>query len=304
MSNTNIMLCLAKVLVAAAWADGVITNEEINSLKDLLFHLPGMTASDWAKIDIYVESPVEEMERQRLVSELEEKLTSQADKELVLQALDQLVKTSGGANEAERLVVEQIKGEIQNARVGSWSRFIHRQTQSRTQVVQAAPNRELHMDDFMNNKIYFDVSAELAEEEGTRQLPEADLRKLSLAGGLMARVAYVDRQVSDSENQAIEQALQQHWGISQADAGLVAKIAVSEISQGLDYYRLTREFFESTNEEERVRFLDVLFAVAASDRRASNEEIEEIRTVANGLLLTHQQFIDAKLRVPSAQREI
>ena len=58
MSNSNVMLSLAKVMVAAAWADGVITNEEINSLKDLLFHLKGITAQDWAEIDIYVETPV------------------------------------------------------------------------------------------------------------------------------------------------------------------------------------------------------------------------------------------------------
>jgi len=201
-------------------------------------------------------------------------------------------------------LIEQINGEIQNAKIGSWSRFIHKKTQARTQAMQSAPNRELRMDDFIHNKIYFDVSTELAKEGDTPQISEAEMRKLSLAGGLMARIAYVDRQVSASEDKAIEQALQDHWRISPAAAGLVSKIALSEISQGLDYYRLTRQFFESTDEEERVRFLDVLFAIAASDRQASNEEMEDIRTIANGLLLTHQQFIDAKLRIPNAQREI
>jgi len=66
MSNTSVILSLAKVMIAAAWADGVISNEEINCLKDLLFHMKGMTAQDWAVIDIYVESPVEAAERQRL----------------------------------------------------------------------------------------------------------------------------------------------------------------------------------------------------------------------------------------------
>jgi uncharacterized tellurite resistance protein B-like protein len=304
MANNKLVLSLAKVLVSAAWVDGVVSNEEINSLKDLLFHLPGMTAGDWAEIDIYVESPVEEMERQRLIAEFEAQLTSQDDKELAFQALDQLVQVGGGVSEAERMVVEQIKGEIQNVKIGSWSRFIHRQTQERSQAMQAAPNRELQMDDFMNNRIYYDVKAKFAKEGDTPQISEADMRKLCLAGGLMARIAYVDNQVSSSENDAIEQVLRQRWGISPVEASLVAKIAVSEISQGLDYYRLTRQFFESTNEEERLRFLDVLFAVAASDRQASNEEMEDIRTIANGLLLTHQQFIDAKLRVPNAQREI
>jgi uncharacterized tellurite resistance protein B-like protein len=79
-------------------------------------------------------------------------------------------------------------------------------------------------------------------------------------------------------------------------------MAASEVSKGLDYYRLTRQFFETTTEDERVAFLDALFAVAAGDGLASYDEIEEIRTIAYGLLLSHQQFIDAKLRLPAGQR--
>jgi len=86
-SSTNITLSLAKVMVAAAWADGQINNDEINCLKDILFHLEGMTASDWAEIDIYIESPVDEAERQRLVTELQARLSSPTKKESGLSRL-------------------------------------------------------------------------------------------------------------------------------------------------------------------------------------------------------------------------
>ena len=118
----------------------------------------------------------------------------------------------------------------------------------------------------------------------------------------MARIASVDQQVLDSELQSIEDALQTHWQVPPEEAALVADVAVSEIAKGLDYFRLSRQFFECTTEDERVRFLDVLFAVTTSDGRASYEEIEEIRTIANGLKLTHQQFINAKLKVPAELR--
>ena len=83
----------------------------------------------------------------------------------------------------------------------------------------------------------------------------------------------------------------------------MTEVSVTDIGKGMDYFRLCREFFSSTTGDERLRFLDVLFAVAAADGFASFNEIEEIRTIANGLKLTHQQFIDAKLRIPRAQRE-
>lgn len=97
-------------------------------------------------------------------------------------------------------------------------------------------------------------------------------------------------------------ALQNNWDVSEVEATLVVEVAVSEISKSLDYYRLSREFFESTSFDERMRFLDVLFAVAAGDGHASYEETEEIRTIAMGLKFTHKQFINAKLKIPREQR--
>jgi uncharacterized tellurite resistance protein B-like protein len=169
-------------------------------------------------------------------------------------------------------------------------------------TVQGAPNRELYLDDFVKNRIFFDVNRRLEQENAAADIPEEKLRKLSLAGGLMARVAYVDRKVTDEEYQQILQALQENWGISQAEAALVSEVAVSDIVKGLDYFRLTRQFFDSTTEEERVCFLDVLFAITTSDGQASFDEIEEIRRISSGLLLTHKQFIDAKQKVPRDKR--
>jgi uncharacterized tellurite resistance protein B-like protein len=301
MSNATTTKSLAKVLVAAAWADGAITTAEINSLKDLLFHLPGMTAKDWDEINIYVESPVDQAERQRLIAELQAKLASPTDRAEVLQALEQMVQADGSISEAEQAVVEEIKAALQNGNAAPahrWNLLTRNRVEQRTQAVQNAPNREIHMDDFVKNKIFYHVSQRLPAVDAAAHIPESDLRKLSLAGGLLARVAYVDRLVTDAEYQEIVNALQTAWGISLAAAGVVAEVAVSEIGKDLDYYRLSRQFFESTSEEERVRFLDTLFAVTISDGHATEEEIEEIRAIANGLLLSHQQFIAAKLKVP------
>jgi uncharacterized tellurite resistance protein B-like protein len=305
MSNDSVFLSLAKVMVAAAWADGVISNDEINCLKDLLFHLKGITAQDWAEIDIYIDSPVDEAERGRLVVELEARLSSPEDRAQALQALDQLAQMGGAVGPGEMAVIEEIKASIQNAQPAGtkrWGLFTRNKVEARSKAVQDAPNREQYLDDFVKNKIYYDVSRRLAQENIASQIPDGDLRKLSLAGGLMARVAYTDRQVTGGENQVIVMALQKYWGVSPVEAAVVADMAASEIANGLDYYRLTRQFFEATTEDERVHFLDALFAVGAGDGMASFDEIEEIRTIANGLLLSHHQFIEAKLRLSKGQR--
>jgi uncharacterized tellurite resistance protein B-like protein len=305
MANSSVIMALAKVLVAAAWADGQISNDEINSLKDLMFHFPGMTAKDWDEIDIYIESPVEAAERQRLLEELRTRLSSPADEALALRALEEMIAADGETGDQEQAVAAEIIAAIQEAKggaAGRFSRLMSGKLSRRSQVVQNAPNRELFLDDFVKNRIYYDVSRRLESQGEPLEISDAELRKLCLGAGLLARAAYVDRQLTEAEKQAITDALRRYWNKSPYEAGLVAEVALSDITKNLDYYRLTRQFFECTSEDERLRFLDVLFAVSASDGRLSNEEIEEIRTIATGLLLTHQQFIDAKLKIPRQQR--
>ena len=305
MANSPVIMALAKVMVAAAWADGDVSLDEVNSLKDLLFHLPEMTASDWAQIDIYIDSPVDEVERARLVEDLRQALSSPADREHAQHGLQRIIQADGGISPSEQAVVEEIQAALQQAQVGGLSSlggFLRGRTKRRSQAVAEAPNRELYLDDFVKNKIYYDVTRRMAAENAGAELSQDMLRKLSLAGGLMARVAFVDRQITEAEHNLIFNALQNHWGLSSLEANVVAEAALSEISKGMDYFRLTRQFFECTTEEERLGFLDVLFAITAADGGTTFEEIEEIRSIANVLKLTHQQFIEAKLKIPRELR--
>jgi len=305
VSESNVIKALAKVMIAAAWADGSVAYQEINSLKDLLFQMPGMTASDWAELDIYIETPVEAAERDRLVAELQSILKTPEDKALALQALDGLMRADGEVPEEELATVEEIETAIQGNNTGGFGkmgRLLGRSVNRRSQAVENAPNRERYLDDFVKNKVYYSVNRQLELDSSHMDVSDEELRRLSLAGGLMARVAYVDQDIQAGEVEIMVAALRRHWLLPEAQAALVAQVAASEIGRGLDYYRLSREFFECTDEDERVRFMDVLFAVADGDGRVSYEEIEEIRTIANVQKLSHKQFIDAKLKIPRERR--
>ena len=293
------------MIIAAAWADHHVAPEEINSLKDLLFRLPELTGREWAMLEMYIEAPVGEAERQRLVEQLLDQLRTSSDKALAMRALDELANADGMVTEQERTVVEAIRSEIEQVGVGIFGqigKMVSGSIARRQQALQEAPNREEHFEDFIKNKVYFGVRRRLELGEGELFIQDADLRLLCLAGGLMARVAHVDLEVTEDETSAIVAALQKGWQLDRDAAAFVAEVAVSEVGPNLDYYRLTREFFESTEEQERVEFLEVLFGVANADGRVSNEETEEIRAIANGLLLTHKQFIEAKLTVPAERR--
>ena len=84
-------------------------------------------------------------------------------------------------------------------------------------------------------------------------------------------------------------------------AALVVEVALSG-DEPLDFFRLVREFAEVTTAEERLSFLDALFGVAAADGAATFEEIEQIRLIAQGMKLSHTEFIEAKMKLPRERR--
>lgn len=305
MSNPRLIKALAKVMIAAAWSDGSVSHEEINSLKDLLFRLPDMSEREWAELEIYVDSPVAPEERARLIGDLQNTVTSSRDRALAVSALEDMIQADGALSAEERQVLEEVRIALEHVDVGLFgqmSRLVRSPVERRSAAAAAAPNREIYLEDFIRNKIYYKLRQHLKEENLKLDLPEPELKRLSMAGGLMARVAYIDREVSPEEFEKIATAVEIHYGVDRDAAVFVAEVAVSTISKDLDYYRLTRQFFEATSEEERVRFLETLFAVAASDGLVSHEEMEEIRTIASVLKLTHQQYITAKLSIPREQR--
>ncbi len=310
MSNNELIMTLGKVIIAAAWVDGRISMEEVNCLKDLLFRMPHvesddemqMTARDWARLEIYLDSPVEADERARLIEDLRVTLKSPEDKALVFSLLQTLIEADGVVTEEEKAVVEEIKlalDDLSLGLIGQLGRLIQGPIQRRTEAIANAPNREEHFEEYIRNKVYYNVRQRLNMDATQLGIDDEDLRKLSLAGGLMARVAFVDQVITNDEYAMMVEALQTGWKVTQEAAALVAEVAISEVSADLDYFRLIREFFSSTDESERVDFLNTLFAVAAADGQISSQESREIRHISRDLNLSQQQFVEAKEKAES-----
>ncbi len=302
----NLIIALGKVIVAAAWADGEIDHSEVNSLKDLLFHLPRLNATQWAELDMYIETPIDEAERARLVEDLRRAIGSSQDQTLAIEALHEVIEADGDVNEDEKRVMHEIE-EVIHAKdvslMGGLTELVKGAISRRSDALAHAPNREDYFEDFIKNKVYYEVQRRLNLGQGALNIPEHKLRKLSLAGGLMAQVARVNAEIDNGELQIITRTIQEDWHVSEQEAAFVAQVATSKETENIDYFRVARQFTDICNHEERIAFLDILFDIAASDGMASNAEIEEIRSISKSLLLSHQDFIQAKIRLPKEQRE-
>lgn len=302
MSDNNLIMTLGKVIIAAAWADGEISNDELNCLKDLIYRLPNVNARQWEELEIYMDSPIGDAERARLVAELTEQTDSADQRALAMNTLDSMVAADGGVSPSEQAIVEEVRASLESAETSAWGSFSRMLIGKRSKAAVSGPNREVYMDDYLNNRVYYKIRQNLADANIDVAMDDAELRRLSLAGGLMAVVARITPEITPGEKAAMTAELQNGFGLTAKQAAYVTEMAVSPDVGELDYFRLVREFSEEYTLEERQRFLATLFAVAAADGMASYEEIEELRTIAQGLKLSHQEFIDAKLTLPRDKR--
>lgn len=303
MVKNPMVMALAKVIIAAAWADGHLAHDEVNSLKNILAEVgqtnssrgeTALTVNEWAELEIYLHSPVGPAERARLVDELTAMLRGPGDRALVLAALDQVLRADRVLTGEERDVANEISIALRRADLGliaQISRLL------RGAIHSTSPNREQYLSEFLNNRIYYAVRQRLGKApESDLGIPSGEAHILALAGGLLARVARVDNAVTDSEFARMVELLETGWEISHERAVLVVEVALAESAADLDYFRLTREFATSTSMEDRVRFLDALFAVAAADGTISSDESDEISRITASINLTHNHFVDAKRR--------
>jgi uncharacterized tellurite resistance protein B-like protein len=304
MADEQLIITLAKALIAAAWADGELTHDEVNSMKrELLTRIPDLSTQQWASVAIYMDSPVDEAERGRLVQQLRSRITTPLGKQLVFDALDALVAADGQITEAERAVVAEVRLAIESGNAPGLGRigrlFKGRSVPAPTAAV--GPNREIYLDEYIQNRVYYVIRRRIDEAGVAPKLSDAEIRKLSLAGGMMAVVARTNPQVTADEQAAIKATLQQNWRLNDEQAAFLIDVAISQQPADLDSFRLADGFATVSDYDERGQLVDALFAIAAADGAVNNDEVEAIRALANAMVLTHERFIEAKLKATRPQ---
>ena len=301
MATRDFILDLGKLMIGIAWIDGRLEQDEINALKELLFLLPDISGEEWMQLELYMTHAVSDAERRDLLDRVLSGIRSSGDKQLVFETLEKLVAGDGSDRASESAFVEDIRQDLEGRSTGLLGHLTapFRQTLKR-KASQGA--REDRIEDFIKNTIYFQLTSELEQQGRALPIPETEARKICLAAGLMAHVAWVDNEVCHREREAMSLALRELWNVPADEAQLISEMSQARIMQGLDLVRLTSGFCHHTTIEERKAFLRCLFAIANAAEDTSHAEIEAIRQIAKSFELPHQEFIEAKLTIPRQDR--
>lgn len=113
----------------------------------------------------------------------------------------------------------------------------------------------------------------------------AEARLAAAFAYLLARVAGADLRTEESEESAIAERLSTFGGLAEDTAAILARAAirVTDAHGATDDHLVARAFRDMTGEEERLRLLRCLYAVAAADETITTVEDNEIFEIASAI---------------------
>ena len=303
MRSKEKQIALARVLIALAWADGEISIDEMNFLKDFMFKFD-FTGEEWAQVEMYLEEPIPSEERDALILDLFQKLGSHQDRREFLTFLEKLTQADGMVSEEEREFLAQFTSLLQQSPSAkvllNQVRGLFRKTVFRP-VQGSNRSEELHA--FVNNRILFKLKRKMERERLTLEADPEKLAYATLFGGLLACVASVHASLNEKELNTLKDHLRQISDFGDEAVELILSVIQETTKQGLDRFRLNREFYEKSSVEQRLQLLDCLFDIAGSDKDLRHDEVEEVRAIAYSLKLSHKDFIQSKLKSIEKGRE-
>jgi uncharacterized tellurite resistance protein B-like protein len=292
MSRPTFALDLAKLVVAAAWADGEVHHEEVNTLKRLVLTIPEFTHADWHELDLYLDHPVSDDERDALLRNVVAHIGSEADKRLVLETLRRLVEADGVVTpeESEMLAtVEAAVGEQPTGLLGALAGLFSRAGRS-LRAGGRSRVREDGLDDFLRNPVYY----RLAHEGPPPDIGDDALRVACLVAGLMAAAAHADRNIAEAEARLVAKGLAADWSLPLATARRVAELALERVHRGLDVFRLGNELRDLLGEDQRRHLMESLYRIGRADSGLSHEEELRLKEIGKCLGLSHRHIMSAK----------
>lgn len=129
------------------------------------------------------------------------------------------------------------------------------------------------------------------------QEPEPEGLVALAAAALLLEVAWADHEISDTELALIQRHLQSQFGLTEAEVTELVDESRREHEESVGLYAYTRTINQAWNEEQKFALVTALWRLAMADDELHRYEEHTIRKIAELLYLSHDRFIEAKLRV-------
>jgi uncharacterized tellurite resistance protein B-like protein len=116
------------------------------------------------------------------------------------------------------------------------------------------------------------------------------------AAVLMFEISRADSHIGDEERKVIDDALVNHFHLSQAETEELLALAEKEVDHVISLHDFTRSLNERLSREDRIRIVELLWKVAFADAVLDKYEEYFVRKIADLLYVSHKDYIQSKHR--------
>ncbi len=293
-------LTFLKVLTTIAWADGEVTQSELNILKSF-YRKFNLDKDDLAELKHYLAAPISKNEQAELYEQLVHELGSKNEKEEILSALESMENATKRIGSEEKQLVNQFRVLLEKPSLTRKSFARIRDLLGRT-IFSHSREKDLELEKYFKRKVLKKVELKAARLGVKMNLPEDRLYFICLLGALMASVSNVDGSFDDSERKVIKKELSKHFNFKNKELRILFEVILEVTKQGFDFHEVTTELNNLVTYNEKVEITDCMLAVGGADGELSHDEAEEIRRITKAMRIPHKVFIEAKMKVLSRLR--
>ena len=128
-----------------------------------------------------------------------------------------------------------------------------------------------------------------------------DRRAIELAtAALLVETVRLDGGIDDAERAAAHRAVRSKFGLGNAEAATLIRLAEEEAREATDYYQFTSLINKQFSASQKERVIELMWQVAYADADLSAHEQHVVRKIADLLHVPHRAYIAAKLRARDA----
>ena len=127
------------------------------------------------------------------------------------------------------------------------------------------------------------------------QVSEHDIRVATCA--LFVEMARIDEKFTEAEVDTIISILKKRYGLSKEHADALLAEADRELAESVDLWQFARLINENYSVDEKIEIIEILWQMVFVDGKMDQYEHYLMNKLKNLLRLSHDQLIDAKLKV-------
>jgi len=152
----------------------------------------------------------------------------------------------------------------------------------------------------LNSLKRFFGKSDQRESDAGEEKTEHDIRVATCA--LLVELARIDEKFTQAEMDAILSILKDKYGLAGEHADALIAEAEKELDDSLDLWQFANLINQNYSNDEKIEIIETLWQVVYVDGKMDQYEHYLMNKLKNLLRLSHNQLIDAKLKVLHAHK--